>query len=387
MSSKVNKVVLVAGARPNFVKVAPLMREMQQAHGSRPLLVHTGQHYDDALSRKFFQDLEIPEPDVHLDVGSGSHAVQTALIMERFEKVLERERPRLVVVVGDVNSTVACGLAAAKLKIPVAHVEAGLRSHDWSMPEEVNRVLTDRLSSLLFVSESAGLENLKSEGFTNIRSWDDPDLSIPDFPSPPRNALVAYVGNVMIDSLVRALPKIEASSICTEMNLVAGKYGVVTLHRPTNVDDPQRLSELVHWLNDLSRQLPLVFPLHPRTHTALEKHGLEDAFAPGVTITAPMGYLDFLALVKQAAVVITDSGGIQEETTWLRIPCVTLRSSTERPITVEKGTNFLAGMDLKRAGEIVVEILSGKTKVGKIPNLWDGKAAGRIVDVISRILV
>ncbi len=380
---KTAKVVLVAGARPNFVKIAPLMREMRKSPGLKPILVHTGQHYDDALSRKFFQDLEIPEPDVHLGVGSGSHAEQTARILEGFEKVLQDQAPRLVVVVGDVNSTVACGLAAAKLKIPVAHVEAGLRSRDWSMPEEVNRVLTDRLSSLLFVSEPAGLENLKAEGFTNVYAWDDPDLPKPGFPSPQENAMVVHVGNVMIDSLVHAMPKIHASTIRTDKNLIKVKFGVVTLHRPANVDDPKRLGELVDWLNCLSERLSLVFPLHPRTRAALERFHLTDRFSPGVRVSEPLGYLDFLALVREATLVITDSGGIQEETTWLGVPCVTLRDSTERPITVEQGTNFLAGMDLAKASEFVEGIHGGKVKQGQVPELWDGKAAERIVSVIA----
>jgi len=360
------------------------MREFGNTASITPILVHTGQHYDDALSKKFFQDLEIPLPDVHLEVGSGTHAVQTARILERFEKVLMKEEPRLVVVVGDVNSTVACGLAAAKLNIPVAHVEAGLRSGDWAMPEEVNRVLTDRLSSLLFVSEPAGLENLRHEGFTNINAWDDPNLPRLCFPSSPADALVVHVGNVMIDSLARAMPKIEAATIRKEKGLDVGNYGVVTLHRPANVDDPQRLIELVEWLNRLSQKLPLVFPLHPRTRMALEREGLERVFSPGVRVSPPLGYLDFLALVREAKVVITDSGGIQEETTWLEVPCVTLRDSTERPITVEKGTNFLAGMDLAAATKRVGEILSGKTKPGTVPEFWDGKAAERITDVIAK---
>jgi UDP-N-acetylglucosamine 2-epimerase (non-hydrolysing) len=384
--AKAVKVVLVAGARPNFVKIAPLIREMRKTPGLNPTLVHTGQHYDDEMSRRFFCDLEIPEPDVHLGVGSGSHGVQTARILEGFEKVLKDQAPRLVVVVGDVNSTLACGLAAANLNIPVAHVEAGLRSRDWFMPEEVNRVLTDRLSSLLFVPEPAGLENLKAEGFTNVYTWDNPDLPKPGFPSPPEKALVVHVGNVMIDSLMYALPRILESTIRTDMNLSVGKYGMVTLHRPANVDGPQRLIELINWLNRLSEILPLVFPVHPRTRSALKEFGFADRFSKQVKVTDPLGYLDFLALVKEARLVITDSGGIQEETTRLGVPCVTLRSSTERPITVAMGTNHLAGMDLGKAGEIVDGILEGKEKQGQVPELWDGKAAERIIRVIEKVM-
>lgn len=360
----------VVGARPNFMKMAPLLRAMKAHENVRPVLIHTGQHYDQNLSDVFFDELEMPRPDVSLEVGSGKHGVQTARILERFEEVLEKGTPDghrfdRVIVVGDVNSTMAATLAAVKLQIPVAHVEAGLRSFDRTMPEEINRLVTDALADILLVSEPAGVENLRREG-----------------QAPER---IHLVGNVMIDTLLRLLPKARARDTLKQLNLEPGQYGVLTLHRPSNVDDPKTLGRLLNVLVDVSWELPLVFPLHPRTKQRLQQSGLAarlDA-APGIRQLPPAGYLDFLALTSQAKVIITDSGGLQEESTALGIPCLTTRANTERPITVDEGTSTLVGNDPQKLSECLQAVLSGTYKQGRCPSLWDGRAAERIVDVLA----
>jgi UDP-N-acetylglucosamine 2-epimerase (non-hydrolysing) len=347
------------------------------------LLVHTGQHYDEALSRSFFDQLEIPRPDVNLDVGSGSHARQTADVMARFEPVVEEWKPDLVVVVGDVNSTVACALVAAKLGVRVAHVEAGLRSYDRSMPEEINRVLTDAISDLLFVTEPSGVENLKKEGIAAEK--------------------IHLVGNVMIDSLRKSLPVARRSSALQNFQLLPlgsrahtapRKFALVTLHRPSNVDEPVKLQKLLDTLNQISELIPVLFPAHPRTRERIERFGLsgwvrtewtyEDLAHGhvGVLLAPPVGYLEFLHLMSEATFVLTDSGGIQEETTALGIPCLTLRENTERPITVSEGTNVLVGSNADKILNAARAILVGLGKKGRLPALWDGNAAERIVRIL-----
>jgi len=357
------KIISVVGARPNFMKVAPLHKVFQEHKESvRHLICHTGQHYDENMSKIFFDELEMPKPDFYLGVGSGSHAEQTASIMIHFEKILLREKPDLIIVVGDVNSTIACSLTANKLHIKVAHVEAGLRSFDRNMPEEINRLLTDQISDLLFVTEKSGIQNLRDEG-------------IPD-------KKVFFVGNVMIDSLQNYLEKSKQSSILEEYKLTPHNYVLVTMHRPSNVDSEEQLKDLVHLLNLLGSARKLIFPIHPRTKKNLEKFSFLQSLRKNVFLTDPIGYLDFLNLLRQAELVVTDSGGIQEETTYLGIQCITTRTTTERPITTEIGTNHLVGDSYKEAEKIAQNIFDGKTKRGKIPELWDGKSANRIVKVI-----
>ncbi len=354
------KILHVVGARPNFMKVAPVLAQLRKKAGVQQILVHTGQHYDAKMSDVFFQDLGMPDPDVHLGVGSGSHAQQTAKVMVEIEPVLAREKPDVVVVAGDVNSTVAVALVAAKMGLATAHIEAGLRSRDWTMPEEINRVLTDRLSDLLFTPSRDGDENLRAEGI-------DP-------------ARVHFVGNVMIDSLQAALPRARESRIHERLELQRKGYALATLHRPANVDDPGALSRLMSALAEVAAQVPLVFPIHPRTRSRLPA-GFE---ARGLKLVEPLGYLDFLALIADARLVMTDSGGIQEETTALGVPCLTLRENTERPVTMEVGTNQLVGTDPAEAVAAAVEVLAGRAKPGRIPELWDGRAAERVADVLVR---
>ncbi|HET7748420.1 MAG TPA: UDP-N-acetylglucosamine 2-epimerase (non-hydrolyzing) [Terriglobales bacterium] len=348
----------VVGARPNFMKAAPVMRALAQEAGVRQTLVHTGQHYDQNMSDVFFRELEIPEPDFNLAVGSGTHAVQTGQIMMRFEPVIKKDRPDLVLVYGDVNSTVAAALVCSKLGIPVAHVEAGLRSFDRSMPEEINRLLTDQIADLLFTPSEDGDQNLLREGIPAKRIY--------------------FVGNVMIDTLVRLLPKAAASL----SEVMPPRYALVTLHRPSNVDEPQMLQGILRVLGEISRELPVIFPIHPRTAQRIAQLG----FHPGENFLfwEPQSYLQFLALQQRATMVITDSGGIQEETTFLGVPCLTLRDSTERPVTATVGTNLLVGRDLKRLQAEVCALLSGRRKQGKIPPLWDGQAAQRIATIICK---
>lgn len=355
---------LIAAARPNFMKVAPLYHALSAEDWCAPLIVHTGQHYDANMSDAFFDDLAMPKPDFHLNVGSGSHAEQTGGVMVAYEKILMDTPPALTVVVGDVNSTIACTLAAKKLCLPVAHLEAGLRSRDWTMPEEINRMVTDSIADVLWTPSPDGDENLLNEGVAAER--------------------ISLVGNIMIDSYELMRPRIEAEPTREEFGLQAGNYAVITLHRPSNVDQPDTLSELVDTLSGIAGNLPLLFALHPRTRKNLEEFGLMDrlAGAPGIKLTEPLSYIRFMALVREARVAITDSGGIQEETTYLGIPCLTLRENTERPITITQGTNrLLAAGELARA---VGEVLSGNGAEGKCPDLWDGRTAGRIVDDLKR---
>jgi UDP-N-acetylglucosamine 2-epimerase (non-hydrolysing) len=362
------KIVSVVGARPNLMKVAPLMEAFAARPGIQPLLVHTGQHYDANMSDLFFRQLGIPEPDLNLGVGSASHAVQTADIMKGFEPVLLEHRPDAVLVVGDVNSTIACGLVAVKLGIALVHVEAGLRSFDRSMPEEINRILTDAISSLLFCTEPSGVRNLRREGVDDQK--------------------IFLVGNVMIDTLMKHRARAEASSILGALGLEPGGYAVLTLHRPSNVDDPAVLAGILGALEVVAREMPLVFPAHPRTRERLRGFGLDGRLArlPGLRVTEPAGYLDFLKLMSSARLVLTDSGGIQEETTILRVPCLTLRENTERPITVELGTNQLVGNDPDRILAAYRKVVEGGGPPGQLPPGWDGRAAGRIVDVLERAL-
>lgn len=361
--NNMKKIISVVGARPNFMKIAPLHRAfLKYSDSVKHLICHTGQHYDEKMSKVFFEDLELPQPDFYLGVGSGSHAEQTANVMIKFEKILIDEKPDLILVVGDVNSTIACSLTAAKLHVKVVHVEAGLRSGDMFMPEEVNRVLTDRISDMLFVTEKSGIENLKKEG-------------VPD-------AKVFFSGNVMIDSLAYFKPKVKNSQIHKEFNLELGKYVLVTLHRPSNVDSEEQLIKLIDLLNTIAEKRKVLFPIHPRTKNNLEQFDLLKTINPNLILTTPIGYLDFLALTSNAELILTDSGGIQEESTYLGIQCITLRTSTERPITVEVGTNQLLGTDLDKAKIAALDVLDGKLKQGKVPELWDGKAAERIAEII-----
>jgi UDP-N-acetylglucosamine 2-epimerase (non-hydrolysing) len=358
------QVLVVAGARPNFMKVAPILRELRARPGFRPVLVHTGQHYDAAMSDAFFRDLGLPAPDVNLGVGSGSHAAQTADVLRSIEPVLVERRPDVVLVVGDVNSTLAATLAAVKLGIPVAHVEAGLRSFDRSMPEEINRLMTDAVSRWLFTSEPSGAENLRREG-------------VPE-------AWIHFVGNVMIDTLLANLERARAAAPLAALGLTAGGYAVLTLHRPSNVDDPDQLARLFAVLEELHAELPIVFPVHPRTRASIATR--LGGRAPRLTLVDPLGYLEFLGLTASAKLVLTDSGGIQEETTALGVPCITLRDSTERPVTVAEGTNVLVGGDPAAIRAEARKVLDGGGRRGRVPALWDGRAAGRIVDVLARDL-
>ncbi len=344
----------VVGARPNFMKAAPVLRAVGQK-GAQQTLVHTGQHYDVNMSDVFFRELQIPEPDENLAVGSGSHAQQTAEIMTRFEAVVLKHRPDIVLVYGDVNSTVAAALVCAKLLIPVGHVEAGLRSFDRTMPEEINRVVTDQLSDVLFTPSADGDANLHREGIAAEK--------------------VHLVGNVMIDTLVQFLPIARA----IKSSLPQG-YALVTLHRPANVDDPQMLQKILSALGALSRDLPVIFPVHPRTRRAIQEFGLQ---ADGIQLMDPVSYLEFLGMQCRAAVVITDSGGIQEETTYLGIPCLTVRPNTERPITTEIGTNTLVGDNMNQLRSETLRILEGQGKQGRVPPLWDGHASDRIATLLT----
>lgn len=363
-----SKIISVVGARPNFMKVAPIHKAFQKSgvnhSGINHLICHTGQHYDEKMSRIFFDDLELPYPDFYLGVGSGSHAEQTAKVMIKFEKILMQEKPEVIIVVGDVNSTIACSLVASKLNVKVVHVEAGLRSFDRTMPEEINRLLTDSISDFLFVTEKSGITNLKKEGTADEKIY--------------------FVGNVMIDSLVQYLPKTENSEIFNELQLGKNEYILVTLHRPSNVDSGSFLSQLISTLNNLGQKEKIIFPVHPRTKKNLAELGLEENLSKNVILTDPIGYIDFLALTKNAGLVITDSGGIQEETTFLGVQCITVRENTERPVTVEIGTNQLIGTDLKKVEVAAMKVLKGEKKCGKIPELWDGKAAERIVKVLGQ---
>jgi UDP-N-acetylglucosamine 2-epimerase (non-hydrolysing) len=393
------KIMIVVGARPNFMKAAPIVSAIrEQNNSSAPgnrihcLLLHTGQHYDEAMSGSFFSDLSLPQPDIQLGVGSGSHAVQTAEIMRKFEGVLLQEQPDLVVVVGDVNSTVACALVASKVSMDakgtrplIAHVEAGLRSFDRGMPEEINRVLTDHLSDLLFITEESGIENLRREGIALQKTH--------------------FVGNTMIDSLLSSQERADKSPILEQFGLRGSngpaegirRYALLTLHRPSNVDNRETLLSILEGIQGFSNAYPVLFSAHPRTRKRIGEFGLEHLFqlghesanaptamhTPGVHLLSPLGYLDFLCLMKHATLVVTDSGGIQEETTCLRVPCVTVRENTERPVTVTHGTNVIAGTDAKDIQKAVADQLNGH-KRSSIPEKWDGHAAERIVAIIAK---
>ena len=371
---KPSQILCVVGARPNFMKIAPIMRALDNPSlGLSACLLHTGQHYDAAMKKSFFDQLKIPEPDIDLGVGSGSHAVQTAEIMKRFEPVLDDLKPKAVLVVGDVNSTIACALVAVKKNVPVIHVEAGLRSGDRAMPEEINRVLTDQISDLLFTTEKTAEPNLTNEGVDVERIY--------------------FAGNVMIDTLLFNLDRavsIEQTveELCFSPNTgspdLSKGYGLVTLHRPSNVDDPVVLERLLTVLGQVSKELPLIFPIHPRTKNKIAEAGLEPLINDAnFYCLPPLGYLEMLGVMKDAELVLTDSGGIQEETTALGVPCITLRENTERPITVEEGTNTIVGSDSEKILACVSNTLATGGKSGMVPELWDGKAAERIAETIS----
>ena len=361
-------ILSIVGARPNFMKVAPLHRAFEDA-GFTSRIAHTGQHYDAQMSDVFFQQLELPEPDVYLGVGSASHAQQTARIMTAFEPVLLEEDPDLVLVVGDVNSTVACALVAAKEHVPVAHVEAGLRSGDRRMPEEINRLLTDRLADYLFVTEESSLEHLRAEGVPEEK--------------------VFFVGNVMIDALVRFREKAARTTVREDLDVEAGAYALMTMHRPANVDHTAGLRALLETIEGVAAQLPLVFPMHPRTRQRFEAHGLAGQLhaVERLALTEPLGYLEFLRLMEGAAVVVTDSGGIQEETTFLGVPCLTLRENTERPATVRLGTNELMALEPETIARRVRALLREGPPSGRVPPLWDGRAAERIAGVLQETVL
>lgn len=361
------KVINVAGARPNFMKVAPIVAAMKRRSGEfQSILVHTGQHYDARMSDAFFRDLAMPEPDVDLGVGSASHAVQTAGVIQAFEPYVINEKPDWVVVVGDVNSTVACALVCAKLGVKVAHVEAGLRSRDRTMPEEINRILTDQIAELLLTPSPDANENLRAEGIPDER--------------------IRFVGNIMIDSLLAHLERSQHSQVLSELNLQPREYAVLTLHRPSNVDEKDAFARILDALQEISRRVPIVFPAHPRTRRMIDELGLTERTEnlKNLLLIDPLGYLDFLSLVSQAKLVLTDSGGIQEETTVLGIPCITLRENTERPITVEIGTNALAGTDTNKIVAAANYALDNPLDQStlRVPALWDGKTADRILDAL-----
>jgi len=363
MSKKTKpRVLAVVGARPNFMKVAPIWRALENHGGFEQRLIHTGQHYDDNMSKVFFDDLRLPRPDVYMGVGSGSHGAMTGKVMIEFEQIVTDWRPDLVVVVGDVNSTMACTLVSVKMGIPVAHVEAGLRSFDREMPEEINRMVTDILADLLLTHSPEAEPNLIREGVSSEK--------------------IHFVGNVMIDSLMFYMPEAEKSSIHETLSLEPGKYGLVTLHRPSNVDDPAQLTPIFDALATIGADRQLIFPVHPRTRKALENNKIKIS-TDRLRLVDPIGYLDFLKLMKYSSIVLTDSGGIQEETTALEIPCVTIRENTERPVTVYTGTNVLAGTDRDRIVEAALQSLGDGVKGSRVPDLWDGKAAERIVGVFE----
>lgn len=375
------RIMNIVGARPNMMKMGPLFAEMKRHPDLDPVLVHTGQHYDYAMSQVFLEQLGLPQPHYNLEVGSGSHHAQTAEIMKRFGELVQKDRPDMIVVVGDVNSTTACALVGAKEGIPVAHVESGLRSRDRSMPEEINRIVTDSISDMLFTTEQDGNDNLKAEGVAASK--------------------IFFVGNVMIDSLVRVLDRACASELVRTTGLASNSFGVLTLHRPANVDDPERLRAAIGAIAQIARRLPLIFPVHPRTLTRLQQLNIPEVQAwdtkspiakPGIWTIPPAAYIDFVGLVDRSAMVITDSGGIQEETTYLGVPCLTFRDNTERPVTVKQGTNRLIGTDpavLVREASSLLDRTLGKprnTNGYHPPELWDGHASERIVKIMRNHL-
>lgn len=362
------KIINIVGARPNFMKMAPIIEALNRyPEHFNHLLVHTGQHYDERMSKSFFDDLGLPKPDINLEVGSGSHAEQTARIMVEFEKVCQREQPDLVIVVGDVNSTMACTITAKKLGIKVAHVEAGLRSRDMSMPEEINRLCTDVLCDFLFTTDHFANANLRDEGVAEEK--------------------IFFVGNVMIDTLLKHRRLAEELNVVEKWGLKPGGYATLTLHRPSNVDDKATLNGILECLSVIAKELPIVFPIHPRTLKMTEEYGLSSYFnrddeIHDIHISDPLSYLEFLNLNMNARLVLTDSGGLQEETTLLGVPCITLRNNTERPVTCEVGTNFLAGNDPLKILSLAQKVLKGERREGRVPEKWDGHAAERIVQVL-----
>ena len=359
------KIISVVGARPNFMKIAPLHRAFKASGKINSLIVHTGQHYDEKMSDIFFKQLELPKPDFYLGIGGGSHTYQKANVMLAFEKIINEEKPDLVLVVGDVNATAACSITAVKMGVRCVHVEAGLRSGDRTMPEEINRIITDSISDGLFVTEQSGIDNLKNEG-------------VPD-------EKVFFTGNVMIDNLIYLQPKSRESNILTKLGVSKDEYVLMTMHRPHNVDNKKSLQDIIQIIKDVTLKKKVVFPMHPRTKNNLEKFELTDELKSikGLTIEGPLGYLEFLSLMENATVIITDSGGIQEETTYLQVPCITFRDTTERPVTVDIGTNFLMkDLDPITVNKQFLDILDGKAKQGKIPPLWDGKASERIASIL-----
>ncbi len=359
------KILSVVGARPNFIKIAPLAKAFKKYRKEvKHLLCHTGQHFDQRMSEIFFEELKMPKPDFNLGVGGGSHAGQTARIMLELEKVLLQEKPDLVIVPGDVNSTLAAALVASKMGIPIAHVEAGLRSFDKTMPEEINRIVTDVVSDFLFVTEHSGMHNLRNEGVDDDK--------------------IFFVGNTMIDSLDAHWDALESNTVTDRLNLEKGKYVVATFHRPSNVDDKESLTELMGTLARLAGERKVIFPVHPRTRKNIEAFGLEKKIPKSLMLTEPLGYLEFLSLMRYAELVITDSGGIQEETTYMGVQCITVRKNTERPVTIDVGTNHLVGVSMEKVEKAALDILGGTTKPGRIPELWDGKAAKRIAEIIMQ---
>ena len=360
-------IYLVAGAQPNFMKIAPIVRALQTHGGLDYKIIHTGQHYDREMNDVFFEELGIPQPDVFMGAGGGSHAQQTAKIMTAFEELCQANKPEAVLVVGDVNSTLACSIVAKKLNIPVAHVEAGLRSGDMTMPEEINRLVTNSISDWFFVTEPSGVEHLRREGKAD-------------------NA-IHYVGHVMVDNVLYQADKLEQSDAVFETSDFKKReprYGVITLHRPSNVDSAEMMARIGGALKEIAEDLPLLFPVHPRTRGNLEKFGID--LGPHIILVGPQAYMAFLNVWKDASVVLTDSGGLQEETTALGVPCITIRENTERPITVEEGTNVLVGTDPQRIVAEARKVLRGEGKQGRRPHLWDGKAAERIVEILAREL-
>ncbi|MBI4744690.1 MAG: UDP-N-acetylglucosamine 2-epimerase (non-hydrolyzing) [Actinobacteria bacterium] len=362
------KIINVAGARPNFMKIAPIHKLMKENPKFDSTILHTGQHYDENMSKVFFDDLGLPEPDVYLGVGSGSHAYQTAQIMLKFEEVVKKEKPHLIVVVGDVNSTLACSVVAAKLNTPIAHIEAGLRSFDRTMPEEINRIVTDSLSDFLFTTSEDANINLENEGVPKEKIY--------------------FVGNVMIDTLLSHSRKAQESNILNELNLKKNNYAVLTLHRPGNVDDYETFKRIIKALSRIQERIKIVFPAHPRTIARIEEFSLKNLISamPNLIIIDSLGYLDFLCLMSNSKIILTDSGGIQEETTVLGIPCLTLRENTERPVTVSEGTNTIVGTDEEKITSESFKVIDGQSKMAKIPALWDGKAAERIINILQKKL-
>lgn len=362
------KVLIIAGARPNFMKIAPIMHAMRRSPKLEPILVHTGQHYDVKMSDTFFDELNIPRPDISLEVGSDTHARQVAKIMERFEPVCDEQKPQAILVVGDVNSTMACSIVAAKKEIKIIHVEAGIRSRDRSMPEEINRMVTDAITDILMPPSRDAVGNLLAEGHAPEK--------------------IHLVGNIMIDTLLESKDRINKSEILKTLNLQVGNFVSLTLHRPSNVDNMDNFRKILAALEIIQQELPIVFPIHPRTRKMISEFGLEDYVVSmkNLILTDPLGYFDFGKLISASRFVLTDSGGIQEETTVYGIPCITLRENTERPVTVWEGTNELAGCDTETIIALARQILDGNWKKGRIPELWDGAAAVRIISILEEVL-